>query len=435
LACGAQGHLGNAPFKVNGLSELSDRTGLWRSWHLEVDLNAVAWLQERDGEVLLVAVGEQLDAGLDFDHLNPGAELDLGDEHFLVERRRVSTVCASQGLTSQAPGDEVVWVQLRSANQRLWLQFHDGYVQVHEVSTVELHELGLHRPLQAVGALGEQRCPQCAAAMFRVAESTWFGRCPGCHSLLDFSGQEVGVLEAASVPRDKPPLTTLKLGAEGKLLGAKYIILAAYGQTSHLEGYSVHRTEYLLYNRQHRYLWLSEHDDGQWFVREQSAEWPKADGRHAWLQGTKFDFSVNHVATVDQVAGALVQLVDAGESLHHLEYTASGLGGGMREGVVLLRRASDEELVWEVCNPVEPEDVAKAFDVTLPQPVVHKPKPKPVVRTTLRDLAAPLRLAAYGNLVMLVLHPTFLGLALGAVSLVGIGSMCAFSWLLEGEKL
>ncbi len=356
----------------------------------------------------------------------------MGGVGFVVERRRISSICKAEGVTTLTVGDDIPWVELRSDAGSVLVTFN-GVQQHYELQDVAVADLQLTLSHRSEFAVSLAACPACKHELSFAATDTAFGRCPNCSSLLDLTEQPAALLQPGAGETVKS--FTLPLGQTGQLSGARYVVLGAYDIHSHLDGDDVRRTDYLLYHPRHKFLWLTEHDDGTWFLHEPCDHWPKANGQVGWLDGTKFEFLRNHVATVGRVAGALNFLVESGDRIHQLEYRASGLGGGTREGAVLLRRGTDETLDWSVCNPITAKEVLRAFDVEAPPVVQRKAKPKAIKRTTFGDLAGPLRLATYGNLVLLVLHPTLVGAALAAGAVLGVVCLGTFSWMFEGEKL
>jgi hypothetical protein len=216
-------------------------------------------------------------------------------------------------------------------------------------------------------------CLVCGAPItLRALGASVMVACPSCRSQLDISRPEIQIIKKFKATAESFPLP---LGSRGSLRGKTYEVIAAMVRS--IDGFRW--TEYLLFNPFVGFRWLLE-DQGHWSlgetVKDTSAVKPSAIGMQ--YQDHEFrKFAVGD-AVVDIVVGEFYWRVQVGDRAATRDWVAPPL--------MLSQEKTATESTWTLLQYLEPEEVQRAFKITLEERddiAPHQPCP---ASTTLRSI-------------------------------------------------
>ena len=134
-------------------------------------------------------------------------------------------------------------------------------------------------------------------------------------------------------------------------------------------------SEYLLFNPEAGYAWLSE-SDGHWSLSRNAEQIPKVLGLNAFYKGASLDHFQNYTASVLHVLGEFYWKVKVGDSVLVDDYIAPPR--------ILSREKNANEVSWSTGTYLTPEEVQQAFNVKTPMPVpkgIAPNQPSPFTET------------------------------------------------------
>ena len=118
-------------------------------------------------------------------------------------------------------------------------------------------------------------------------------------------------------------------------------------------------SEYLLFNPEAGYAWLSE-SDGHWSLARNVEQIPRTLGLSTYYKGESFDHFQNYSANVEHVLGEFYWKVKVGDTVQVSDYIAPPR--------MLAREKSPSEATWSVATYLTLEQVQQAFNLKTPLP-------------------------------------------------------------------
>ncbi|MFT7618990.1 MAG: hypothetical protein ACI97A_002638 [Planctomycetota bacterium] len=268
------------------------------------------------------------------DSLNPEAGSSVGRRKRVVKQggRELGLNCESCGGSLQAPEDD-----------------SDAMTCRHCGSDVDLR-------------LDRIPCPSCKAtiAIHNIDKAVQVN-CASCHARVATSDRATSLLEEAN-PEVTWKKRKLALGSRCRLLGHDYRLVGFVRLVEYDEGRPYYSREYLLYDREVGYRWLSEYQ-GHFTVFNELKSFPKT--KPASLRRKKTFtfrdrswkvFEKGHYK-VDFVDGELPWVCATGDTTHYVD--------AIDPPYMLSAEWTQDELSWSEGLYLEPKDVADAFGLKL----------------------------------------------------------------------
>ncbi|MGB0758240.1 MAG: DUF4178 domain-containing protein [Rubripirellula sp.] len=334
LRCGLSGTFNRKSFTVVGRVQYQHPAGgVWDEWYLAFPGGRWGWLAEAQGKTYLMfqrKVSGKVKIP-EFDQLELGSAVKLGDSEFNVTERGVATALAAEGDIPWAfrGGAEHRFVDLQGA-AGVFATFEFGKsISAYVGKEISLDSLGLEGDgwdvvdAKIVAEAASLNCPKCGGALtLHVPDASLRVTCPSCNSLLDADNGKLSYLKTLSKP--KKLKLKLPLGTKGKLFGDDYIVIGFLGRFAMYAGVSYPWQEYLLYSEKIGFRWLVCNDRHWAFAAPASGEAIKNNGaaRTVSYDGASFRIYDRGVATVKHVLGEFYWKVEAGEKVKTADYIA-----------------------------------------------------------------------------------------------------------------
>ena len=375
LALGAAGRFAGRSFSVAGRLQMAHPLGgVWDEWYLALDDGRWGWLAEAQGRFLLTFRHPSKAPVPPFEALQPGGQLDLGEEG------RWTIQEASEARVASAAG-EIPWrVDLQEAFRFADLGGPHGafatldYSEMppalylgREVPFADLNLKGVDGPPPAATRRDlALNCPKCAGPLkLRAPDQAERVTCPSCNALLDCAGGKLAFLKSLKQP--KYPMA-IPLGQEGTLRGQKVTCAGFMVRSCSVDGVDYPWGEYLLLTAQHGVLWLVE-SEGHWSLAEGvsagDAPQGEAASRSFTWKGMGYRRFQDVTAVVRGVWGEFTWKVEQGEKADIAEWVAPPRSLSLE---VQKHKGGGSEANWTLSTYLEPGEVQAAFGLPAPLP-------------------------------------------------------------------
>lgn len=358
----SEGRYSGASFVVLGRIQLQYGAGFWNEWYIEFADGRTGWLSEGSGLFYVtfpITVEEPLPA---FADLQPGQSLRLNGWGFTVTNLETARCIAGEGELPfrVGAGYEVPTVDLRTGPRFATIDYSDAPPLVYLGETVEAADLALknlreERAWSGKGdtAVREVKCTHCGGPLTLHGKAVESIACPYCGSVLDATHPQLAII--SRFEGGLPPGMCLQLGARGKLFDKEFDVLGCLVREVLVENEPYRWFEYLLYDGNNEFRWLTEYD-GHWNWVKPAAQMPsKLPARQARYQGKTFRGFAVAQATVSFAAGEFYWRIHAGESCRTADFIDPPL--------VLSEETMANEITWSVGEYLEPEVVSRAFQL------------------------------------------------------------------------
>ncbi|TWT51794.1 DUF4178 domain-containing protein [Allorhodopirellula solitaria] len=319
LRLGSTGRYRGKPFECIGRVQYQHAAGgYWDEWYLRLPSDRVAWLADAQGQLQLTfprRIGRRTQVP-DFDSLQIGDPVPLGDSDLTVMEKGTATAVSAQGEIPWAfrPGADHVYVDLRGQDN--WFATFEYNPEKDSETkkslaigkTVSLAELNLDPPaveplesesVRRVEAV-QLNCPQCGGPLdLRTPDQTMRVGCPNCGALLDVNEGKLRILKTLDDRRVKASIPLGSVGrfdCPGKVSDHEFTLIGVMDRYAMYGGITYPWREYLLHNPEIGFRWLVENDRHWSFVE------PVTDGNF-----TRHDRSVRY-------KGSTYRLFDRGRA-------------------------------------------------------------------------------------------------------------------------
>ena len=262
---GASGKISGRSFTVLGRITYGHEKGFWHEWFIEVQGGKIMWLTEDEGELFLETPLELKFPVPSHEELQPGMQITLNDNLGIVEEIGKAECLGAEG---QIPfqvqiGETYPYADGAGADGSfsfgLEYDAQTGQPTAFIGKILELKESKVRPedkegPVEQVGEI--IRCASCGKPYEGArVETTKMVVCDACGTALRLDeakhrvvGKNVG----------KRPVFSLDVGTPMTLEGTKYEVMGRLFYVEVEEGIEYGSFEYVLYNPQQGYLWLSQ---------------------------------------------------------------------------------------------------------------------------------------------------------------------------------
>lgn len=383
IQIGSEGTFRGKHFGVIGRIQLKHSSGVWNEWHILFDDARSAWLSEAGGEFVLSSqtpVDETLPA---FDALQPEMPVSIGGRSFTVTDLETARCIAGQGELpfKVEAGYDVNTADLRGNDRFVTIDYSEapplvfvGYpATFDELKLVNLKDTATAGAAQAATVKARAfNCPHCAAPLTVHSGAIESIACESCGSIIGIDNENVQLLSRAAQSMRFQPW--LPLGSKGKLQGIDWEAIGFLRRSTRSDGIDYTWSEYLLFNAEQGFAWLTEYQ-GHWnFARTLSNPPMVGRGQASFLfKGSDFKLFSSGKAEVTYVVGEFHWRVAVGESCLVEDYVSPPL--------MLSREVSDKEVSWSQGEYLEPEALCAAFKITkspLARTGVYANQPNPL---------------------------------------------------------
>lgn len=433
LQLGSSGVWRSRAFTVVGRIQLRYSAGFWNEWYVHFDNNTNGWLSDASGEYAFFEQTHPQEQLPPFATLQPGKSVPLTGQNFVVSDVRTAQCVGAQGELPFSVSER--WTakvaDLRLGSQMLTLDYSDENPVLYQGATVSLDQLKTQmlRDEQAIneaagrikGKLQNLACPSCGSAISAVAGVTPSANCGACGSVLDTTGKTATLIAKGIKAEGRVAGTFLQVGNRGVLKGVSWTVIGVMCQKAQQDGETYRWTDYLLFNAQAGFVWLSHsQSSNDWSWCEVLQAWPTALGNDQFgFKQARFEPSDDYVSEVERAWGSFNWEVRAGNKASCSEYVVSRGSQAVPVGSLLVSETTHEEQSWTLCTPLDFAHVAAAFGKA-PQRV-KKPAAKPQPERASED---PVDGWIWGAAIVhggiFLFNPTFFGLVLGLIAAGGI---------------
>jgi hypothetical protein len=385
IQLGTEGRYRGAAFVVVGRIAYEYERGHWNEWHLRLSDGTGAWLSDAQAEYAVTrqeAPSEPLPWLAD---VRIGRQFPLGGTRFEVAS---ITKASYVGVEGELPFEywdksEIVLADLRSPTGAFaTLDYSEPTPLLFVGEPVTARELDLSNLREPTAEATEDvrrvrglNCPQCGAAIeLRSGDLARSVVCSACTAVLDPTDPSLRVLQKAKERTRVVP--TIPLGTTGTLSGVSWQAIGFQMRSITVEGLEYPWREYLLWNPEEGFRYLTEYH-GHWnFVAVLKGTPEKAGGgtqptvRHLDRMFRHFQSAT---ATTRFVLGEFPWQARIGDTASVNDYVAPPY--------MLSREVTPGEATWSISTYTAPERIWKAFglDGQPPRPVgvfANQPNPQ-----------------------------------------------------------
>lgn len=330
---GTEGRYRDRPFTVVGRIAYAYERGGWSEWHVVFGDGASGWLSDAQAEYAVTFLSPHPGST----PLPPSDAVKVGDRfQWAGGTYEAATLTRARyaGVEGELPfeywdHDEVLFVDLRSPEGRLaTLDYSDPrpllFLGEH-VPLADLRLTGLRDPEERrAGEVRTLNCSNCGGPVeIRAPEQTVNVACRHCGSILDARSPGVKVLQRVKKAQKVEP--RIPLGSRGHLRGAEYQVLGFQVRAIRVEGTAYSWREYLLFNPEHGFRYLTEYD-GHWndvaLLKSAPRVFQSGGRPAAELHGQVFKHFQTATAETTYVLGEFPWEVRVGDQVTVADYVA-----------------------------------------------------------------------------------------------------------------
>ena len=378
IQIGTRGRFEGDAFTVTGRIVYEYEHGAWNEWHLAFADNSSGWLSDAQAEYGISRLAKT--DGLPED-LTVGQRFRWGDISFQVT---TLTEARYRGVDGELPfeywdKDEVLFVDLKSADGHFAtidsseeppLLFVGTYTEFDKLELTDLRPADRGAAVAAAGF----NCRNCGAAIeLRAIDQTKSVACTSCAAIQDPNDPTILILQEAQLRERYIP--KIPLGTVGTMHGHQYEVIGFQRRYIVVEGEQYGWDEYLLFNREQGFRYLSEYQ-GHWndvrTLRGVPTQTTARGRMAARYLGTTFKLFQTASATTDYVVGQFPWRVRAFDVATVSDYIAPPM--------MLSAEKTEDETTWSVGEYTPGKAIWKAFglDGRPPRPVgVFANQPSP----------------------------------------------------------
>lgn len=370
IQIGTEGRYRNRPFVVIGRIMYKYEAGRWNEWHLHFADGGEGWLSDAQAEYgVSFASTRPVEATKDY----LGEVVKIGTKDYTLMS---ITTASYAGVEGELPFEywdksEVRFLDFRGDN--------DTFATIDESETPRLVFIGEFKPLAALELTNLRdvtsqadadapktrglMCLNCGAAIvLRTGDLAQNVGCEACGSIIDATHPTFAILQKYEQKgsRVKP---LIPLGQTGNLKGKPWQVIGFQVRGITVEGVDYLWREYLLWNRELGYRYLTEYD-GHWNDVSVIKGLPRlvkpAPQPQVEYVGTLYKHFQGAKATTRYVIGEFPWQVRVGDEVWNDDYVAPPL--------MLSREKTESEITWSLGTYTNPEHIRNAFDIKRPLP-------------------------------------------------------------------
>jgi ribosomal protein S27E len=390
LEFGMRGRYQGHDFDIRGVVRLRhDEGGFWDEWYLLFDDGRCGWLAEVQQRLYLTFPVELKGAAKipEFNELNIEQRflLRTGEPPMKVAEKGAGRPIGARGEIPYElkPQADYRYADLSGPGGRFaTIDYGDSPPTVYFGQEVHLADLHLphrhedvsHDPRHVDSV--ETECPHCRGrlTLFAPHKTVRVG-CTHCGAILDADDGRLQQVRLAA----HPPTLRLPIGSKGQLNAVQYTVVG-YMKRCLMSDATATWDEYLLYNPQVGFRWLTCGDDHWNFVETVPPGDVEATGGTARYAGKTFNWEEQDVTSTVAMLGEFYWKAGSGEKVWTTDF--------VRPPEILSREIThggpdSGEVSWSHGTYVAVEAVERAFGLahTLPRPRVASPnQPSPVTR-------------------------------------------------------
>jgi hypothetical protein len=386
IQLGTEGSYKGKPFVVVGRIIYEYERGHWSEWHIRLGDGTSEWLSDAQTEYAVTKQVENAGALPAAGTCKPGQPIVLAGAPYSVS---VITHALYSGVEGELPFEywdklQVEFVDLRGSGDRIaTIDYSDTAPVLYTGEYVTFESLRLKNLRDASADAGPQvagvkglNCPQCGAAIeIRSGQLAQTVACPSCTAILDARDPNLAVLQQH---QDKTNRATplIPLGTTGTLGGERWQAIGFQLRGVVVSGVTYYWREYLLWNAEHGFRYLTEYD-GHWndvvVVKGTPKETLTAGRPQVEYNGTTFKHFQSADASTYFVLGEFPWEARTGDKVEDDDFVAPPL--------MLSRERTPDEVTWSLGTYTAPERIAEAFKLPsgLPTPrgvFANQPNPR-----------------------------------------------------------
>ncbi|MCM2371480.1 DUF4178 domain-containing protein [Aporhodopirellula aestuarii] len=342
LHLGSTGSYRGKPFECVGRVQYQHSAGgFWDEWYLRLPGDKMAWLADAQGQLHMTfprEIRKRMQVP-EFDHLEVGKAVSLGDNQLVVTEKGTAKAYAAQGEIPWAfrPGDDHVYADLRGEGDWFATFEYDSkddgaHKRLSVGKTISLDELNLTppavEPLESDSvrrvATVNLNCPQCGGPLdLRTPDQTKRVGCPNCGALLDADAGKLRILKTLD---DRQLHPVIPLGSAGrfqcpdKLSNHEFTVIGCMERYALYEGTVYPWFEYLLHNPEIGFRWLVQNDRHWSFVEPIESNPPVRLPSKVTFDGRSYRIYDRGTAYVRSCMGEFYWKVNQGDKVTTSDY-------------------------------------------------------------------------------------------------------------------
>lgn len=372
IQVGTRGTFEGRSFTVTGRIVYEYDDGGWNEWHIMFADQTSGWLSDAQAEYAVSRLVPTPPPAPRAEDLKVGLAYPLGDLPFEIT---TITHARYRGVDGDLPfeywGKETVaFADLRAAGGRFAtidyseetpLVFTGRFVEFDDLALTNLRDLDRRTVSGGRGF----NCANCGAAIeLRAVGHTRTVACTSCGAILDPADPNLRILQTADQRvRVRPKIS---LGSRGEWHGHPYTVIGFQQRSITVEGTSYGWEEYLLFNPERGYRYLSEYQ-GHWndirTVRDLLAVDRSHSRARVGFDKRTFKHFQHATARTDFVLGEFPWRVRTGDTVVADDY--------VDDQWMLSSETTGDERTWSLGEYTPGERIFKAFGVAGEPPTPH----------------------------------------------------------------
>ena len=394
IQLGTEGRHKDKGFVVVGRIVYEYERGHWSEWHIRLSDGTSAWLSDAQSEY---AVTTQIQPRIQLPpatNYHPGQMVVVNDTRFTVGS---ITKALYSGVEGELPFEywdklRVEFIDLKGADETFAtidysekppLLFVGEYVGFDDLRLTNLRDDSFGGGPRATNVKG-LNCPQCGAPIeLRTGDLALSVACPSCAAILDAKDPNLAVLQEHQqrTGRIDPKIP---LGTTGTIAGESWQAIGFQVRGITVEGVEYRWREYLLWNAERGFRYLTEYD-GHWndvtVLKGVPQELSAGNQPPIEYNGEKFKHFQSAVATTWFALGEFPWQVRTGDHVDTADYVSPPR--------MLSRERTEDEVTWSLSTYTAPERIQEAFKLPAPLPsprgvFANQPNPRGGVTRALR---------------------------------------------------
>ncbi|MCB1201216.1 MAG: DUF4178 domain-containing protein [Leptospiraceae bacterium] len=352
--------------------------GHWDEWYTEFADGSTGYFSEDMGELIFESALHKVPE-IEEELLSTGAFLKVKKEKYLVKETGHAVCAGTEGQLPfpVIPDEHYRFINAIAVKRDLYLsaEFEEDGIQFFSGEKVRPQDIQYTRITREVDSKEAEalRCPSCGSPLDKgeMTATEFTIRCGACNTVSVFSENTGRALGAVSL-KNPDRTFAIPLAAVGKLDGIEWTVIGRLYREWKEDGESGFHVEYCLYNAEQGYEWLTC-ENGHYY-RDRVATvrpdyliakgiTPKAKIKIGNRDYKFFEHGTNTLRYVDGIlpwVATLGEVVKFGEAIHP-PFVFS------EEQIIANKQI--REIEHYESEYIETEEVANAFQLTLPKPL------------------------------------------------------------------